>query len=243
MSHDMFSDLVSRRASIRSRRAPLVVASVVTHALAVLAIVMLSLVATEALPSPREAIEFYDSSVHVADVPPPPPPRRIEPALPPPEVPTVSPNAAPLVAPEGIAPESGIEQTVETSSRVGLVFGVASSAPEGFGWREPAPPPPPAAPAVPVRLHSGIEAPQKLVNVSPIYPQIATAAHIEGVVIVETTIDDTGQVVGARVLRSVPSLDAAALDAVRQWRYRPALLNGVPIPVIMTVTVRFALTR
>ena len=76
MSHDMFGDLVSRRPSIRSRRAPLVVVSVVTHALAVLAIVTLSLVATEALPSPREAIEFYDTSVHLADAPPPPPPPR-----------------------------------------------------------------------------------------------------------------------------------------------------------------------
>ena len=50
-----------------------------------------------------------------------------------------------------------------------------------------------------------------------------------------------GAILNARVLRSVPLLDQAALDAVRQWRYTPTLLNGVPVPVIMTVTVSFTL--
>ena len=45
----------------------------------------------------------------------------------------------------------------------------------------------------------------------------------------------------ARVLRSIPLLDAAALDAVKQWQFTPTLLNGVPVPVIMTVTVQFTL--
>jgi protein TonB len=241
MSHDMFGDFVSRTPSIRSRRAPLVVVSVLTHALVVFALVVLSLVATEALPSPREAIEFFDTSVHMADVPP-PPPRQTPRALPQPDVPLVDPNAAPTVMPEGIAPESGIEHDVTADSRVGLVFGVASNAPEVFGWPEderPKPSPPPPTP--PVRMHSGIEAPQKISDKAPVYPAIATAARVEGLVILEATIDEAGQVVDLKVLRSVPMLDAAALDAVKQWRYRPARLNGVPIPVIVTVTVRFAL--
>lgn len=241
MSHDMFGDLVSRTPSIRSRRAPLVIVSVLTHALVVLAMVLLSLVATEALPSPREAIEFFDTSVHMADVPPPPPPRRIAPDVPQPDVPAVNPNAAPLVPPEGIAEESGIEQAVTAASQVGLVFGLTPSAPEGFGWRENTPAPPPPAIAAPVRLHVGIEAPLKITDKSPVYPAIATAAHIQGLVILEATIDETGQVVDVKVLRSVPALDAAAVEAVRQWRYRPALLNGMPVPVIVTVTVRFTL--
>ncbi len=242
MPHEMFGDLVSRTPSIRSRRAPLVAVSVATHALAVLALVLLSLVATEALPSPREAIEFYDTSVQMADEPP-PPPRQIARPLSQPDIPPVSPSAAPLVAPDGIAQESGIEQAVTSAARVGVVFGVASSAPEGFGWRDSTPEVISPVPAAPVRLHSGIEAPQKIANVAPVYPAIAMAAHIQGIVILETTIDETGKVVDARILRSVPALDQAALEAVRQWRYRPALLNGVPIPVIMTVTVRFALNQ
>ena len=62
---------------------------------------------------------------------------------------------------------------------------------------------------------------------------------MQGVVIIEATIGPNGKVQEAKVLRSIPLLDAAALDAVRQWEFTPTLLNGVPVPVIMTVTVNF----
>ena len=75
------------------------------------------------------------------------------------------------------------------------------------------------------------------------YPPIAQSARIQGIVIIEATIGADGQIVNARILRSVPLLDQAALDAVRQWQYTPTLLNGVPVPVIMTVTVAFTLSR
>ena len=75
----------------------------------------------------------------------------------------------------------------------------------------------------------------------PAYPQIARAAGVQGVVILEVVIGADGAVSNARVLRSIPPLDQAALDAVRQWRYEPTLLNGVPTPVIMTATVNFSL--
>ena len=57
----------------------------------------------------------------------------------------------------------------------------------------------------------------------------------------EATIDERGIVTDARVLRSIPLLDAAALAALKQWRYTPTLLNGVPVRVLMTVTFRFSL--
>src|SRR5262245_17763351 len=241
MSHDMFGDLVSRKPAIRSRRAPLVVVSVLTHALVVLAIVTLSLVATEALPSPREAIEFFVPSAEMVEAPPPPPPHTVTTAARQPDASAGNANAAPVVLPDGISPENDFEREVATSSRVGLVFGAASSPPEEFGWREPRPVSPPPAPAVPSRLHSGIQAPEKIADKAPVYPPIATAARVQGIVILEATIDESGQVVDVKVLRSVQMLDAAAIDAVKQWRYSPALLNGAPIPVIVTVTVRFAL--
>jgi protein TonB len=62
-------------------------------------------------------------------------------------------------------------------------------------------------------------------------------------VIIEATIDREGRVTEARLLRSIPLLDQAALEAVRQWEYEPTLLNGVTVPVIMTVTVNFTLGR
>jgi protein TonB len=65
---------------------------------------------------------------------------------------------------------------------------------------------------------------------------------VQGIVILECRIDPRGEVVDVKVLRGVPLLDAAAVDAVRQWRYAPTLLNGVPVSVIMTVTVNFRLS-
>jgi protein TonB len=60
-------------------------------------------------------------------------------------------------------------------------------------------------------------------------------------VIIEATIGGDGKVIDAKVLRSVPMLDEAALDAVRQWEFTPTLLNGAPVPIVMTVTVNFKL--
>ena len=61
--------------------------------------------------------------------------------------------------------------------------------------------------------------------------------------ILEATLDEHGNVDRLKVLRSVPLLDEAALQAVRRWRYTPTLLNGRPVPVLMTITVRFSLRR
>jgi protein TonB len=67
--------------------------------------------------------------------------------------------------------------------------------------------------------------------------------RVQGLVIVEATIGRDGRVTEARLLRSIPMLDQAALDAVNQWEFTPTLLNGVPVPVIMTLTVNFTLSR
>jgi protein TonB len=94
---------------------------------------------------------------------------------------------------------------------------------------------------VPVRVGGEIKAPVKLVNVPPIYPEEAKDARVQGVVIIEAVVDASGTVGQTRVLRSIPMLDQAAVDAVKQWVFTPTLLNGAPAPVIMTVTVNFTL--
>ena len=103
------------------------------------------------------------------------------------------------------------------------------------------PPPSPLKPPEPVRVGGNISPPTKTRDVSPTYPEVARAARVQGVVILEATIGPTGAVTDVNVLRSVPLLDEAAIAAVRQWQYTPTLLNGVPVPVIMTVTVNFSL--
>ena len=79
--------------------------------------------------------------------------------------------------------------------------------------------------------------PRKIRDAAPVYPDSARAAGVRGVVILEATIAADGSVTDVRVLRSIPLLDQAAVDAVRQWRYEPVVVNGTPIPVVMTVSV------
>jgi protein TonB len=93
-----------------------------------------------------------------------------------------------------------------------------------------------------VRIGRGqgqITAPTKIKDVKPVYPGIARSARVAGVVVIEATIGPDGKVIDAKVVRSIPLLDQAALDAVRQWEYTPPLRNGVPVPVIVTVTINF----
>jgi TonB family protein len=101
----------------------------------------------------------------------------------------------------------------------------------------------PTAPPVPgaVRVGGNIKQPAKIKDVKPKYPAEAQSARIQGVVILEVTIGVDGKVIDAKVLRSIPLLDQAAIDAVKQWEFSQTLLNGVPVPVIMTATVNFTL--
>lgn len=120
----------------------------------------------------------------------------------------------------------------------------------------PPPPPPPPPPQftgfdepfdlamarlTPVRVGGTIRTPGKTKDVKPAYPDVAQSARVQGVVILEAIIDTDGTIANARVLRSIPLLDAAALGAVSQWRFTPTQLNGQPVAVIMTVTVNFTL--
>jgi TonB family protein len=90
-----------------------------------------------------------------------------------------------------------------------------------------------------VRVGPQIKTPTKIKDVRPVYPAIAQAAKVQGVVVIEATIGDDGKVVDTRVVKSVPLLDQAALDAVRQWEYTPTQVKGKAVPVVMTITVNF----
>ena len=93
----------------------------------------------------------------------------------------------------------------------------------------------------PVRVGGNVTAPERVRYVPPVYPGEAVSARVSGIVILEAVVGTGGDVSDAKVLKSIPLLDEAALDAVRQWRYTPTTLNGVPVPVIMTVTVNFTI--
>jgi len=95
--------------------------------------------------------------------------------------------------------------------------------------------------AEPVRATGDIKPPKLIKKVDPFYPESARKAEIEGTVILEATTDEYGRVKKTRVLRSIPELDQAAMDAVKQWVYEPIIIDKKPRGVIFTVTVVFKL--
>jgi TonB family protein len=94
----------------------------------------------------------------------------------------------------------------------------------------------------PLRVGRDIEAqPRKIFSVNPVYPADAMAAKVQGIVLLDATIGTDGLVKGLRLVQSVPLLDQAAMDAVNLWRFEPALLNGEPVEVVVTITINFTL--
>ena len=82
-----------------------------------------------------------------------------------------------------------------------------------------------------------------LKRVDPEYPALARMARVSGVVILQATVDEEGNVRDIKILRGHPLLNDAVVAAVRQWKYTPTLLNGEPVPVQGTVTVIFNLKQ
>ena len=93
----------------------------------------------------------------------------------------------------------------------------------------------------PYRVGNGIAPPRKIKDVRPIYPAGALASRALGTVLIEAVVGADGKVHDATVVHSIPSLDRAALDAVRQWEFLPSTLNGVAIAVVITVLVQFSI--
>ncbi len=99
-----------------------------------------------------------------------------------------------------------------------------------------------ALPEEPLRVGGDVSRPERIKYVRPKYTETARRARISGVVIVELVIDRKGNVVGARVLKPLPmGLDQSAIDAVLQWKYKPAMFKGQPVAVYYTVPVEFKL--
>ena len=227
-----------------------VVVSIAGHVVAVTLVVVLPLMYTnDRLPKVPTMMAFV--AAPPAPPPPPPPPAPAQPAGKP--VPTRPPSpvttgtfVVPLEAPSEILPEppgaiysgsgeGGVEGGIEGGVAGGIVGGLMAIAP-------PPPPPPPAPapkPAGPVRIGGNVSAPALVKRVEPIYPDVALMAKVGGMVILEAVVGADGSVQSVKVLRSVKFLDDAALEAVKQWRYSPLILNGVPTPFVLTVTLNF----
>jgi periplasmic protein TonB len=227
------------REGLRGHFSGSVPVSIALHLVALLLCVVIPLTAKIVLPVVSVELPEY---VRLAPMPPPPevavarPPRASAEPVPNPEL-------APTSAP------SSIKAPSNDATPVGPTIGVdPNGLPPGFGTETSigvSPPvqilaPPPPKPG-PVRVADLPVAPRKTVDVRPLYPEVARIARIEGTVVMEAVLDPTGRVTQLRVIRSVPMLDQAAMDAVRQWRYTPSMYGGHPVSVLMTITIRFTL--
>jgi protein TonB len=177
--------------------------------------------------------------------PAPPPPEVVVRSVPrpPQNTATDTPTPIPTTAPTAILPERDARSfNPDLAPPDSTAIGDAVGVPPGLGTYAPAPrPPDPPKPSGPVRVADLPVAPRKTGDMRPIYPDIARLARIEGTVVMEAVLDPSGRVTQLHVIKSVPMLDQAALDAVRQWRYTPSVYGGRPVSVLMTITVRFTL--
>ncbi|HKH70665.1 MAG TPA: TonB family protein [Vicinamibacterales bacterium] len=212
--------------------------SICAHAAVVVAIFVAPIFATSDLPDPRRPLTF-EAITPIAtpaiavtpSSPSPPPTKSIQP------FPIDEPQELPVDDPPLIAVPTPQIDACNSCGVVGIPIG------DGPAGHDLTPPPVTQAPNDPIPIGGNIRPPTRVVYVAPAYPQFALAARKEGTVILQAVIDETGNVREVKVLRSVQLLDGAALQAVANWKFTPTLLNGKAVPVVMTVTVAFALTK
>jgi TonB family protein len=117
----------------------------------------------------------------------------------------------------------------------GVLGGIIAPPPNVGAGGAPPPPPPPQ------RIGGDVAQANLISSAPPVYPQQARDARVQGVVLLQVTIGREGMVQDIRVISGHPLLNDAAIDAVRQWRYRPQMLSGQPIEVVTTITVNFTM--
>jgi len=205
-------------------------------------LILIPLIYTQALPTAML------TTLLVAPPPPPPPPPPAPKTVvvkPPPSFIQHNQMVAPKVIPKSITVVKD-QQTpnMENSGIYGGVAGGSAGALGGIlGNSGPAAPPPPPKPKVPQIIHVGgnVQAAKLVSQPMPQYPAIAKAARIQGTVVLHAIIAKDGSIEQLQLISGPPLLVQAALNAVRQWRYQPTLLNGQPVEVDTVIRVVFTL--
>jgi len=213
----------------------LLAGSVLLHVGLIAAVVVAPLLMHEILPAPASGVRVFFAEPLAIPAPPPPPAvaavaPRAQKAPPP------SPGLrAPVEVPERVVPEDAGDLAAPAGEAGGVEGGVPGGVVGGVVETLPEPPAPPRI----VHVGGSVREPTKVKHVNPVYPDVAARAMVQGNVVVELQVSTEGRVTEARVLQGIPLLNEAALAAVRQWVYTPPLVDGVPVRLIMTVTVRF----
>jgi periplasmic protein TonB len=236
----MFDDLVECSSTARKSKTGVgMLISIVVQALILGILILIPLIYTQALP------KAFLSTLLVAPAPPPPPPppaQALVKAIKPVKLITGGKLMAPKSIPKDITiiKEDAPPPDIAQPSVFGGIAGanIISAGPVG-GF---APPPPPKA-ATPARIKQGgnVTAASIITQTRPVYPPLARQARIQGSVVLHAIIDKDGKVAQLEVVSGHPLLVQAALDAVREWRYKPTELNGDPVEVDTTITVTFTM--
>jgi protein TonB len=241
----MFEDsLVESGGRLKGKRGATTAISFILQMLLLGVLVLLPLIFTEALPR-QQLMTFL-----VAPPPPPPPPpppaaapvivKKIQSELDNGQLrtPTKIPKKIEMVK-EDEAPPSmgagvvgGVPGGVPGGSMGGVLGGVLSSTPVAI---------PKAATPQRVRVSQGVSQGLLIHKVQPAYPALARQARIQGTVVLQALIGKDGAIQNLHVVSGHPMLTGAALDAVKQWRYKPYYLNGEPVEVETTINVNFTL--
>jgi protein TonB len=231
-----------------NRKPVTIVYSVLVHTAAIGILLVIPLLQMQAIPIPRldkslPAPQFVHQDVIELDIPRQAPQLQL----------ITDPDA--VIAPQFI-PER-ITTIIEAPADAPISFSspgntsIASILRESIGKpeEEVAPPvsleerDPPVATseAPPIRVGSGVQQASLIRQVKPAYPDLAMKARIQGIVVLEAMINKEGAIETLRVVSGHPLLTQAAMDAVRQWTYKPTLLNSQPVAVVTTITVTFSL--
>ncbi|HEV7674216.1 MAG TPA: TonB family protein [Candidatus Angelobacter sp.] len=202
-------------------------------------LVLLPLIFTEALPKGQLTTWL------VAPPPPPPPPPPAAPQIQ--HVQKVSEIVDGALRTPSKIPKKVqmIQQEEAPQQNSGVVGGVVGGVPGGSsggvigGIIGSAAPPPKVATPQKLRVSSGVAEGLKTHDVQPTYPQMARIAHIQGDVLLQATISKSGVIENLRAVQGHPILIQAAMDAVKQWKYKPYILNGEPVEVETQIRVQF----
>jgi len=235
------ASLIDSGPVVRGRNGISLPVSIALHTAGAVALIVIPVLMADANPEVSTGVKAF--LVEPLSVTPPPPPPAAHPTVAPRVVPKPQPQqqafVAPIEVPTEITPEQSLDLGAENGAAGGVEGGVPGGVVGGIVGGLPEAPPPAAAP---VRVGGSVREPKRLSAAPPVYPELAQLARLQGTVIIEATINERGRVVNATLLSGMPMLNEAALEAVKKWVYTPTLVNGVPTPIIMTVTVRFRLS-
>jgi len=246
----MFEEMVISSPNPKKTNKPwTVVLSMVFQIVFLGILILIPLIYTEALPKTMMATML---TAPPPPPPPPPPPAAVQVVHIKPQVHLM--DAGKLVAPKVIPKEVKIikEDAEPDMGSVGMTGGVLGGVAGGsmggvlggvIGGVGTAPPPPRPRASGPVRVGGNVQAARLVNRVQPIYPPLARQTRISGTVRLHAIISKDGTIQSLEVVSGHPLLQQSALDAVRQWRYQPTLLNGEPVEVDTTIDVIFSLNQ